>query len=111
MTIAGLTFTVTQAASSGGSVPSAPTNLLLTSATATTIKIKWSHDGINVWGFKIERKTGSTGTWSQIGTGNSTSRAFSDNTVMGGKTYFYRVRAHNGSGDSPYSNELQVNTP
>jgi fibronectin type 3 domain-containing protein len=59
--------------------------------------------------YKIERKLTAGGTYSQIGTSNTTS--FDDSALTPGSTYFYRVRATNQIGDGAYSPEVQVNTP
>jgi fibronectin type 3 domain-containing protein len=60
--------------------------------------------------YKIERKLTAGGTYSQIGTSNTTS--FDDTSALTpGSTYFYRVRATNQVGDGAYSVEVQVNTP
>jgi hypothetical protein len=111
ITIAGLTFSVSQSASGGGA-PNAPTNLRTTSITASSVKLAWDHDGVSVNGFKLERKLGAGGTWAEIaGSINFQSRSYADNTVTGGKTYYYRIRAYNLNGNSAYSNEISATTP
>jgi len=107
ITVAGQTFTVSQNA---GGAPPAPTNLTATLATATSIRLDWSfvEDGISI--FKIERKTGTNGTYSQISSANNGARTFTNTKLAAHTTYCYRVRAYNGQ-DGPYSNEACQTTP
>jgi hypothetical protein len=90
--------------------PAAPTNLLAMPMSATSMDLSWYHSGTQT-GFKIERKTGSGGTWGQIGLAASTANTYTDSTVAGNTTYYYRVRATNGSTDSSYSSEAIATTP
>ena len=91
------------------SVPSAPTGLSATAVSSSQINLSWS-DVANETGFKIERKTGSGGTYAQIGTTGANVTTYSDTGLAAGTTYFYRVRATNASGDSSYSNETSATT-
>ena len=50
------------------SAPSAPSSLVATAASSTQVNLTWVDTSSNETGFKIERKTGSTGTYAQIGT-------------------------------------------
>ena len=82
--------------------PLAPTGLAATAASGQ-INLSWSNVA-NETGYKIERSPdGSTG-WTQIGTTAVDATTYSDTTVAPATTYFYRVRATNAGGDSPYSN-------
>ena len=91
------------------SVPSAPTGLSATAISSSQINLSWS-DVANETGFKIERKTGSGGTYAQIGTTGANVTTYNDTGLTAGTTYFYRVRATNASGDSSYSNETSATT-
>jgi titin len=91
------------------SVPSAPSGLTATAISAGQINLSWS-DVANETGFKIERKTGSGGTYTQIATTGANITTYSDTGLTAGTTYFYRVRATNASGDSSYSNETSATT-
>jgi fibronectin type 3 domain-containing protein len=59
--------------------------------------------------YKIERKLGAGGMYTQIGTPASTS--FDDTGLATQSTYYYRVRATNAAGDSAYSSEVSITTP
>jgi|GEM_PF-448032 len=92
----------------------APTNLT-SSANETVITLTWQDHSNVEQGFKIERKAGSSGTYSQIGTTNANVVSYMDNTGIPGTTYYYQVRAYNSQGNSNYSNEsnvtCQINAP
>ncbi|MDQ3441591.1 MAG: DNRLRE domain-containing protein, partial [Planctomycetota bacterium] len=49
-------------------LPAAPSTLLATGASATKVNLTWADHSSDETGFKIERKTGAGGTWSQIAT-------------------------------------------
>lgn len=91
--------------------PLAPASLSATAVSAGQINLAWRDLATNETGFKIERKTGSTGTYAQIATAAADLIAYSDTTVSPSTTYFYRIRATNGGGDSSYSNEVSATTP
>lgn len=85
--------------------PNAPTNLTATAATTSQINLTWVDNSGNETGFKIERKTGPSGTWSQISTVGAGITTFSSTGLTAGTQYYYRIRAYNAAGDSGYSNE------
>jgi hypothetical protein len=87
------------------SAPSAPSGLGATLASATQFNLAWTDTSANETGFKVERKTGSGGTYAQIGTTGANVATYSDPTVAAGIAYYYRVRATNTVGDSAYSSE------
>jgi hypothetical protein len=75
------------------------------------INLAWTDNANNETGFKIERKTGAGGTYSQIATVGANVTSYNNNTGLSpSTTYYYRVRANNGSGDSAYSNEANATT-
>src|ERR1051326_688132 len=94
-----------------GLTPTPPTNLNLTAVSPTRIDLAWVDNSTNETSFRIERKTGSGGTYSEIASVSQNVNTFSDTTVSGGTTYFYRVRARNAVGDSAYLTEQSITTP
>jgi len=74
-------------------------------ANAASITLNWSDNSNNESGFRIERKTGSIGSYTQIANVAANIRSYIDSTVNTGITYCYRVRAYNSTGESPSSNE------
>jgi len=91
--------------------PLAPTNLTASTISSSGINISWTDNSSDETGFKIERKTGSGGIYSQIATvGANVITIYSDTGLTSGTTYYYRVRAYNAAGDSVYSNEAYATT-
>jgi transcriptional regulator CtsR len=91
-------------------IVSPPTTLVATALSTTQIKLTWRDNATNETGFKIERKTGSTGTWAQIATPGANVVTYTNSGRTANTKYYYRVRAYNASGNSPYSNEANATT-
>jgi hypothetical protein len=74
--------------------------------------LNWSDNSNNEQGFRIERcLNNNCSNFAQIAQVGANVTSFVDNTVSGNKTYRYRVRAFNATGNSAYSNIAQVRTP
>lgn len=84
----------------------APTQLVASGVALFRVALSWNDLSVNETGFKIERKTGSGGTWSQIATVGANVTSYNDDSVSGGSDpFFYRVRATDGGAvNSSYSN-------
>ena len=89
-------------------MPAAPSVLAASAVSGTQINLAWVDSAFNETGFKIERKTGAGGTYSQIAAVGVNVTTYSDSSVTPGTMYFYRVRATNGGGDSAYSPEASA---
>jgi hypothetical protein len=94
----------------GSSQPAAPTGLAASAVSSSQINLSWTDNASNETGFKIERKTGSGGTWSQVATVGAGVTGYSNTGLSASTTYTYRVRATNSAGDSGYSNEANATT-
>lgn len=94
-----------------GSAPNPPSNLSLTVVSPTQITLNWLDNSTDETSFRIERKTGAGGTYSEIASVSQNLKTFDDVTVSGGTTYFYRVKARNATGDSAYLTEQSATTP
>ncbi len=88
----------------------APSSLTATEASPSQINLSWSDNSLGEDGFKIERKTGSSGTWSVIYTTGANVESYSNTGLANGTHYYYRVRAYNGSNYSSYSNTADTTT-
>ena len=97
-------------ATTSTAIPAAPSGLTATAASSSQINLAWTDNSSNETGFKIERKTGAGGTYSQIATVAAGVVAYSDTALVVNTTYYYRVRATNAGGDSAYSNEANATT-
>ena len=80
-------------------------------ASAASLTLAW--DPVPGGGafFKVERKTGTSGAFAQIGTTAVNTTTFVDSTVADGSTYCYRVKASFPAGDSAYSNDVCGTAP
>jgi hypothetical protein len=79
--------------------------------TQIQITLTWQDTSSNELGFKIERKTGPGGTYRQIATVGPNVTIYTDTGLRKGTTYYYRARAYNSSGHSPYCPEIRFETP
>ncbi|NWJ94378.1 MAG: hypothetical protein HXX20_01200 [Chloroflexi bacterium] len=85
----------------------APHDLGATRVSSSEIDLFWG-SYLNEDGFKIERKIGTNGTWSEIGTVAKGAYFYQDTSVQADSSYyFYRIRGYNVTGTSPYSNEAR----
>jgi len=93
-------------------LPAAPTSLAATDHASTPhshIELAWSAGSANgaaITGYKIQRKTGSGGTYANVtaNTGN-TNVTYTDSGLTAETDYYYRVAAINSEGAGSYSNE------
>jgi predicted phage tail protein len=88
--------------------PNAPSALAGSQLSSSQVRLTWTDNSGNELGFRVERATGTQGTFaflSQVGADVTT---FTDTTVKAGKTYRYRVQAFNAAGASDWSNTISV---
>jgi PKD repeat protein len=91
--------------------PAAPSNLTASAVSSSQINLAWTDNSGDEDGFKIERCQGAGCTnFAQIATVGANVTTYSNTGLSASTTYRYRVRAHNASGDSPYSNEAEATT-
>jgi RHS repeat-associated protein len=91
-------------------VPTAPSNLVATAASASQINLTWTDRSSNELAFYIERKTGS-GSFTGVGRVDANVTTFSDTGLTSATAYTYRVQAANASGFSAYTNQASATTP
>jgi subtilisin family serine protease len=84
-------------------LPAAPSGLAATAVSSSKIDLSWTDNSNGETGYKIERKIGASGTYSQVN--------YNDTGLSGSKTYYYHVMAYNVTGDSAQSNEANATTP
>jgi hypothetical protein len=88
--------------------PSAPQNLAVSSGPGR-VALNWSDNGeADLAGYRIYRRTPDT-SYSSIAT--TTSSAYTDRAVRGGETYYYRVKAYDGSGNHSASSNYATGRP
>lgn len=91
-------------------LPSAPIALKLTVISKSKISLNWQDTSNNEDSFKIERSRDGI-SFSEIATTGSNTQSYLNTNLKSSSTYYYRVKALNGSGASPYSNTAQATTP
>ncbi|HEX6085261.1 MAG TPA: fibronectin type III domain-containing protein [Thermoanaerobaculia bacterium] len=99
-----------QAQSGVAGAPNAPSNLTATATSSNSIRLDWRDNSDNESGFIIEQRN-SSGTFVFVRTVSANSTSATISGLVGGQTATFRVRATNGSGDSPFSNEATATTP
>ncbi len=90
--------------------PNAPTNLTATVNSCTEVTLSWTDNSDNEEHFVIERKE-EGGTYAKLATVDPDTTTYTDSTVEEGKTYYYKVKATNSTGNSGYSNEASADVP
>ncbi|HET6410921.1 MAG TPA: fibronectin type III domain-containing protein [Anaeromyxobacter sp.] len=93
--------------------PSAPTNLVATAASSSTINLTWTSNSTNETGFYVERAPdsgGRAGTFVLVGSVGAGETTYPDTGLTASTIYWYRVRAFNASGDSAYTNTASATT-
>ncbi|HEX8524410.1 MAG TPA: NPCBM/NEW2 domain-containing protein [Tepidisphaeraceae bacterium] len=96
---------------SGSTTPSAPSNVVATASSSTSVALTWQDNSTSESGFILERMTGTTNVWNSITTTAANVTSYTDNTVVAGTTYTYRVRATSSSGSSANATSNAVTTP
>jgi titin len=96
-------------AGGGSGVPNKPESFGAMLLSAWQVALVWTDVSNNEIGFTIERST-ALSSYNQIAVVGANVCAFTDNGLMPGTTYFYRVRANGSAGNSEYSNETSATT-
>lgn len=91
--------------------PSAPDGLTALAMNSDEIALNWNDNADSEQGFKIDRKTGAGGTYTEIATVAANTTDYNDNSALTeGTLYYYRVRSYYGASYSSYSNEATTST-
>jgi alpha-tubulin suppressor-like RCC1 family protein len=88
----------------------APSSLIATILDLSQIVLSWTDRANDETGFIIERKLNAGDTYQEIATVGSNAASWLDTPISPGIYYYYRVRAWNVFGNSPYSNEIAIAT-
>jgi titin len=91
-------------------VPAAPTALIASAMSSTSINLSWTDNSSNETEFEIERSETSGNGFALVGTSEANVLVYVDSTLISGITYYYRVRATNSGGASNYTTEVNATT-
>lgn len=90
--------------------PLAPGGLSAAAVSHNQINLAWNDNSDNETSFKIERSPDGTTGWTQVGTAGANLTSYQSKALQENTPYFYRVRAANAIGNSPYSNTASAVT-
>ncbi|HEX7182587.1 MAG TPA: fibronectin type III domain-containing protein [Thermoanaerobaculia bacterium] len=90
--------------------PAAPTNLQAVALSNTQIRLTWQDNATNEAEYRIEVRSAASSTFEDIGAVPANSTAVNVIGLSPSTTYFFRVRARNDQGFSPYSNVASATT-
>jgi len=85
-----------------GSPPTAPSGLLATAASASSIDLTWADNSNDELGFELQHSTDQAN-WTGLSNPGVDAMAAADTGLLASTTYYYRVRAINLSGSSAWS--------
>jgi plastocyanin len=102
------TLTILDNDSGGGTVPPAPTGLTAAAVSTSEIDLSW-HDVTGETAYHVEKKQ-LGGSYQEIGTVGAGVTTFAATGLDEATFSSFRVRAENGAGFSPYSNEAGAAT-
>ncbi|MCM8796957.1 MAG: hypothetical protein NC923_03660 [Candidatus Omnitrophica bacterium] len=89
-------------------VPTAPNNLTVVSASGNQVYLSWNDTSTDETGFKIMRRTGNNGPWSQIGSAPANTTTYIDDSISYDTVYYYVIQAAYEGISSANSNEVYV---
>ena len=92
----------------GPGTPASPTNLTATSVSGSQINLAWSNTATNATACLVERSSDNV-YFTQIASLAAAATGYSDTSLPGSTTYYYRVRANN-NGLRSYSNTANATT-
>ena len=90
--------------------PTAPTNASATAMSSTQVDVTWVDNSFDEQDFQLQRSTDGV-SFSALATLAPNTQSYSDTSVVGDTTYYYRVRATNTAGLSSWANTGAVTTP
>jgi hypothetical protein len=107
----GIFSSYSNAVNAGLGVVNAPLNLRYSIVSSSEIELTWQDNSNNESGFKIERKIGDDGDWTETASLPSNSQSYKVIGLNQLYNYYFRVKAYNYSGYyEAYSNEILVST-
>ena len=90
------------------SATAAPSNLTYNIVGTNEVELKWEDKSTNVSGYKVERKVGYFGQWSQMAQLEANVTKYNDRSLNKTDVYYYRVYAFDTLNSINYSNTVVV---
>jgi PKD repeat protein len=90
-------------------VPSAPGGLTAAAVSSSQINLAWGDQSNDETAFIIDRSTDGTA-WTELARVGSNVSSYANTGLTADRTYYYRVKAGNGAGESGYSNVISATT-
>jgi hypothetical protein len=90
--------------------PVAPSNLVASAVSASQINLTYNDNSGNENRFELERASSAAGPWSLFHTNSPDHPFFNHTDLTANTTIYYRVKACNSAGCSPYSNIANATT-
>ena len=91
--------------------PAAPSNLVVTVQSSSSIGLSWTDSASDETGFSVERQVAGSSTWTLVTTTGAGVTSYTDTTVQASTEYSYRVSAENAAGSSGDSSVVSGTTP
>ena len=90
--------------------PASPSSLSASATSTSSVAVSWADNSTDESGFKVERSANGVD-FAEIASLGANTASFADTGLSIRTSYWYRVRAFNGVGNSAYSNTGSVTTP
>ncbi|MBN1670386.1 MAG: fibronectin type III domain-containing protein [Kiritimatiellae bacterium] len=94
----------------GGGVPAAPSALTAQARAGGEVRLAWRDNSADEAGFKIDRRQSGTDAWVRIATPGADATTHTDTGLAPETRFYYKVKAYNAAGNSPYSEVADVTT-
>ncbi|MBN1675802.1 MAG: fibronectin type III domain-containing protein [Kiritimatiellae bacterium] len=91
--------------------PAAPSAVLATALSASSIRVTWADNSNNETGFKLDRRQSGTQVWERIAQPAANVTSYTDSGLLAETHYYYKLKAYNAAGDSPESDYDGDTTP
>ncbi|MEI9942585.1 MAG: fibronectin type III domain-containing protein [Chitinophagaceae bacterium] len=93
-----------------GTAPAAPKSLTGQQVPAQGVKLNWQDVAYNETAYEVYRSASENGTYTKVGTTAANASSYTDSSIAGNSSYYYKVRSINSYGVSAYSNIALVTT-
>ncbi|MDR2592209.1 MAG: fibronectin type III domain-containing protein, partial [Chitinispirillales bacterium] len=100
-------ITIRYVGGGGTSVPGVPSSIYASATSSSSIDVSW-YSVPGATEYRVYRSTSSSGAYSYVG--STTYTSYTNTGLSSGTTYYYKVSAYNGAGESPLSSYTYATT-